>query len=64
MVSFNGGWKPNNWVHRNARQLGGAKSSNDPTNSRFRDGKIAEEWVNRDELGMLIELGVVKSSGR
>lgn len=30
---------------------------------RFRDGKIAEEWVSRDDLGMLIELGVVKSSG-
>jgi predicted ester cyclase len=26
---------------------------------RFRDGKIAEEWVSRDELGMLIELGVL-----
>jgi predicted ester cyclase len=25
---------------------------------RIRDGKIAEEWVNRDELGMLIELGL------
>jgi predicted ester cyclase len=24
---------------------------------RIRDGKIEEEWVNRDELGMLIELG-------
>ena len=27
---------------------------------RFRDGKIAEEWVSRDELGMLIDLGVVQ----
>ncbi len=26
---------------------------------RFQDGKIAEEWVCRDELGMLLELGVV-----
>jgi predicted ester cyclase len=26
---------------------------------RFRKGKIAEEWVSRDELGMLIELGVL-----
>ena len=30
---------------------------------RIPDGKIAEEWVSRDELGMLIELGVVKTSG-
>ena len=29
---------------------------------RFREGKIAEEWVSRDELGMLIELGVLKPS--
>jgi predicted ester cyclase len=29
---------------------------------RFRDGKIAEEWVCRDELGMLIDLGLVSSS--
>jgi predicted ester cyclase len=28
---------------------------------RFKDGKIAEEWVCRDELGMLIELGVLAS---
>ncbi len=28
---------------------------------RFRDGKIAEEWVCRDELGMLITLGVLPS---
>ena len=26
---------------------------------RFREGKIAEEWVCRDELGMLISLGVL-----
>ena len=26
---------------------------------RFRDEKIVEEWVSRDELGMLIELGVL-----
>ena len=29
---------------------------------RFHEGKIAEEWVCRDELGMLIVLGVVSSS--
>jgi predicted ester cyclase len=29
---------------------------------RFREGKIAEEWVCRDELGMLIELEVFESS--
>jgi len=28
---------------------------------RFHDGKIAEEWVSRDELGMLIDLGVLES---
>jgi predicted SnoaL-like aldol condensation-catalyzing enzyme len=26
---------------------------------RFRDGKIAEEWVMRDELGMLTQMGRV-----
>jgi predicted ester cyclase len=31
---------------------------------RFREGKIAEEWVCRDELGMLIELEVFESSRR
>jgi predicted ester cyclase len=30
---------------------------------RFRDGKIAEEWVCRDELGMLITLGVLSPPG-
>ena len=24
---------------------------------RFEDGKIAEEWVSRDELGMLMQVG-------
>ena len=28
---------------------------------RFHDSKIAEEWVSRDDLGMLIELGVLAS---
>jgi predicted ester cyclase len=27
---------------------------------RFGDGKIAEEWVSRDELGMLIQLGILR----
>ena len=26
---------------------------------RFKDGKIAEEWVMRDELGMLLQMGKV-----
>jgi predicted ester cyclase len=29
---------------------------------RFSEGKIVEEWVCRDELGMLIQLGVVAPS--
>lgn len=32
------------------------------TNFRIRDEKIAEEWVSRDELGMLMQLGVVTLS--
>jgi predicted ester cyclase len=30
---------------------------------RLREGKIAEEWVNRDELGILLSAGVLDSSG-
>jgi hypothetical protein len=26
---------------------------------RLKDGKIAEEWVMRDELGMLVQIGRV-----
>ena len=29
-----------------------------------RPGEIAEQWVNLDELGMLIELGVVASADK
>jgi len=29
---------------------------------RMRDGKIAEEWVSRDELGMLLSAGILKAS--
>jgi predicted ester cyclase len=28
---------------------------------RFQNGKIAEEWVNRDELGMLLSAGLLAS---
>jgi hypothetical protein len=31
---------------------------------RLHDGKIAEEWVSRDELGMLIDLGVLNRQGK
>jgi len=27
---------------------------------RIKDGKIAEEWVNRDELGILLSVGAVQ----
>jgi predicted ester cyclase len=30
---------------------------------RFQNGKIAEEWVNRDELGMLMSAGVLEAEG-
>jgi predicted ester cyclase len=30
---------------------------------RMQDGKIAEEWVNRDELGILLSAGLLKTNG-
>jgi predicted ester cyclase len=30
---------------------------------RMQNGKIAEQWVSRDELGILLSLGVLKPSG-
>jgi predicted ester cyclase len=33
------------------------------TNFRIRGGKIAEEWVCRDELAMLLQLGAVTPAG-
>lgn len=29
---------------------------------QFKNGKIAEDWVNRDELGMLLSAGVLKTN--
>jgi hypothetical protein len=29
---------------------------------RMQNGKIAEEWVSRDELGMLLSAGVLQAS--
>ena len=29
---------------------------------RLKDGKLAEEWVNRDELGILLSAGVLKAN--
>ena len=28
---------------------------------RFQNGKIAEEWVSRDELGMILSAGVLEA---
>jgi predicted ester cyclase len=49
------------WTSRLGRHAvaGRAVSWSSNTNFRLRDEKIAEEWVERDELGMLIELGVL-----
>jgi hypothetical protein len=29
---------------------------------RLKDGKIAEEWISRDELAILLSAGAVKAS--
>jgi predicted ester cyclase len=52
------------WTSRLGRHAVAGKIVSWPAIAIFhiRDGKIAEEWVNRDELGMLIELGVLASS--
>jgi predicted ester cyclase len=49
------------WTSRIGRHAVAGKTVSWPAIAifRIRDGKIAEEWVNRDELGMLIELGVM-----
>ena len=54
----------NEWTSRLGRHAVAGKTVSWPAIAifRIRDGKIAEEWVNRDELGMLIELAVVKTS--
>jgi len=49
------------WVSRLGRHEVAGKAVNWQAMAifRIRDGKIAEEWVSRDELGMLIQLDVV-----
>jgi steroid delta-isomerase-like uncharacterized protein len=51
------------WTSRLGRYGVAGKKINWPAIAifRIRDGKIAEEWVSRDELGMLIDLGVLSS---
>ena len=53
------------WTSRLGRHAVAGKTVSSPAIAilHIRNGKIAEEWVNRDELGMLIDLGVVKPSG-
>jgi len=31
--------------------------------SRIADGKVAEEWINRDDLGLMQQLGVIPAMG-
>jgi len=52
------------WTSRIGRHAVAGKTVSWPAIAifRIRGGKIEEEWVNRDELGMLIELGVVASA--
>jgi predicted ester cyclase len=49
------------WSSRIGRHMVAGKKVNWPAIAifRFREGRFAEEWVSRDELGMLIELGVL-----
>jgi len=51
------------WTSRLGRHAVAGKTVSWPAIAIFRlhDSKIAEEWVSRDELGMLIELGVLAS---
>jgi hypothetical protein len=52
------------WTSRIGRHAVAGKTVSWPAIAifRIRDGRIAEEWVSRDELGMLIDLGVVASA--
>jgi len=49
------------WISRLGRHAVGGKTVQWSAIAifRLREGKIAEEWVYRDELGMLLDLGVV-----
>jgi predicted ester cyclase len=52
------------WTSRLGRHAVAGKAVTWPAIAifRFQEGKIAEEWVSRDELGMLIELNVLTRS--
>lgn len=51
------------WTSRIGRHMVAGKTVSWPAIAifRIRDGKIVEEWVSRDEVGMLIGLGVLSS---